>query len=46
MKKTCARCGKVISVIEYIYNNKDYKILGVKWLLHFCDKCYCIIKEN
>lgn len=43
MEKTCSRCGEEITITERVRNNRQFKILGRDYMLHFCDDCYCII---
>lgn len=45
MEETCARCGKKLSINEYVQFNKQFKILDRLYIMHFCKECYVIDEE-
>ncbi len=45
-KIRCARCGKEITIDERVNNYFQFKIVGLMCMLHFCNTCKDIIKEE
>ncbi len=42
----CARCGQEMTIYERVNNDFQVKVLGVNYMLHFCNICKDIIKEE
>ncbi|GAI15666.1 unnamed protein product [marine sediment metagenome] len=42
----CARCGKYISGSEYIKNTKNFIIIGISTIMHFCNACRNILNNG
>jgi len=43
MEKTCARCGRELTIEEIINYSLEYTVLGIKVMLHFCEDCICAV---
>jgi len=46
MERTCARCGRELTIEEFIGNNIECVILGHHCMLHFCHSCACLIIDG
>lgn len=46
-KLNCDRCGKEITIEEWVKNSKTLWTLGLPLIFHFCGECiYAIQKEE
>lgn len=43
---SCSRCGKTISIHEFVKNVRTLKVLGEPCFEHFCDSCFDKSKDE